>query len=160
MIRSHLAILRQVKVIMFKPKSKHPLGKSLENFETIIGSSLRVDGNILLRSSVRIDGVINGNILQEDGCEATVAIAKGATVTGDIRAKHVIVSGNLQGNIFSSDRVELLDTAFVRGDITYGSLGMQVGAKLEGKLRQADSETSSLEAGALISQVMQKSYNG
>jgi cytoskeletal protein CcmA (bactofilin family) len=142
---------------MFKSKSNKPLGKSVESFETIIGSSLRVDGNLLLRSSVRIDGLVNGNILQEDGCEATVAIAKGATVSGDIRAKHVIVSGNLQGNIFSSDRVELLDTAFVSGDITYGTLGMQVGAKLEGKLRQADSESPSQTADVLIAQAMQKS---
>jgi hypothetical protein len=52
-----------------------------------------------------VDGVVNGNILQDDEHEATVAIAKGATVTGDIRAKHVIVSGTLRGNIFSSDRV-------------------------------------------------------
>jgi cytoskeletal protein CcmA (bactofilin family) len=141
---------------MFNSKSNQPLGKSVENFETIIGSSLRVDGNLLLRSSVRIDGLVNGNILQEDGCEATVAIAKGATVTGDIRAKHVIVSGNLQGNIFSSDRVELLETAFVSGDITYGTLGIQVGAKLEGKLRQADNESSAHSADALIAQAMQK----
>lgn len=145
---------------MFKSKSNQSLGQSVESFETIIGSSIRVDGNLLLRSSLRIDGLVNGNILQEDGCEATVAIAKGATVTGDIRAKHVIVSGNLQGNIFSSDRVELLDTAFVSGDITYGTLGMQVGAKLEGKLRQADGESSSQAAGALISQAMQKTHTG
>ncbi len=141
---------------MFKPKSNQTLGKSIESFETIIGSSLRVDGNLLLRSSVRIDGLVNGNILQEDGCEATVAIATGATVTGDIRAKHVIVSGTLQGNIFSSDRVELLETAFVSGDITYGTLGMQVGARLEGKLRQSDGESSSQQADALIAQAMQK----
>ena len=125
---------------MFKPKSNQDLGKSIESFETIIGTSLRVDGNLLLRSSLRIDGLVNGNILQEDGCEATVAIAKGATVIGDIRAKHVIVSGNLQGNIFSSDRVELLDTAFVSGDITYGTLGMQVGAKAAADKANIDSQ--------------------
>lgn len=160
MIRFALAIICLEKALMFKSKSNQPLGQSVENFETIIGSSIRVDGNLLLRNSVRIDGLVNGNIFQEDGYEATVAIAKGATVNGDIRAKHVIVSGNLQGNIFSSDRVELLDTAFVSGDITYGTLGMQVGAKLEGKLRQADGESSSQAAGALISQAMQKSHTG
>jgi cytoskeletal protein CcmA (bactofilin family) len=125
-------------------------------FETIIGASIRVDGNLLLKSSLRIDGVVNGNILQEDGCEATVAIAKGAAVTGDIRAKHVIVSGSLHGNIFSSDRVELLETAFVSGDITYGALGMQVGAKLDGKLRQAELDSSLQAADDLIAQAMQK----
>ncbi len=142
---------------MFNSKANQNLGKSVESFETIIGASLRVDGNLLLRNSVRIDGVVNGNILQDDEHEATVAIAKGATVTGDIRAKHVIVSGVLRGNIFSSDRVELLETAFVTGDITYGSLGTQVGARIDGKLRQADSESSSHTAEALIAQAMQKS---
>jgi cytoskeletal protein CcmA (bactofilin family) len=141
---------------MFNSKSNKNLGKSVESFETIIGASLRVDGNLLLRSSVRIDGLVHGNILQEDGCEATVAVAKGAIVTGDIRAKHVIISGTLQGNIFSSDRVELLETAFVSGDITYGTLGMQVGARLEGKLCQVDSDASLQRADKLISQVMQK----
>ena len=142
---------------MFNSKANQNLGKSVESFETIIGTSLRVDGNLLLRNSVRIDGVVNGNILQDDEHEATVAIAKGATVTGDIRAKHVIVSGTLRGNIFSSDRVELLETAFVTGDITYGSLGIQVGARVDGKLCQADSESSSHAAEALIAQAMQKS---
>ena len=141
---------------MFKSKTNQNLGKSVENFETIIGASLRVDGNLLLRSSVRIDGVVNGNILQDDEHEATVAIAKGATVTGDIRAKHVIVSGNLRGNIFSSDRVELLDSAFITGDITYGSLGMQVGARVDGKLRQADPDSSARTAEVMIAQAMQK----
>jgi cytoskeletal protein CcmA (bactofilin family) len=134
---------------MFKSKANQHLGKSVENFETIIGASLRLDGNLLLRNSIRIDGVVNGNILQEDGCETTVAIAKGATVSGDIRAKHVIVSGTLQGNIFTSNRVELLETAFVSGDITYGTLGIQVGAKVEGNLRQV--------ADLLIAHAMQKS---
>jgi hypothetical protein len=142
---------------MFNSKANKNLGKSVESFETIIGASLRVDGNLLLRNSVRIDGVVNGNILQDDEHEATVAIAKGATVTGDIRAQHVIVSGTLRGNIFSSDRVELLETAFVTGDITYGSLGTQVGARIDGKLRQADSESSSHTAEAFIAQAMQKS---
>ncbi|CAM3656140.1 bactofilin family protein [Polynucleobacter antarcticus] len=142
---------------MFKSQPNKQLGKSVENFETIIGASIRIDGNLLLRSSVRIDGLVNGNILQEDGCDATVAIAKGATVTGDIRATHVIVSGILQGNIFSSDRVELLETAFVSGDVTYGTLGMQVGAKLEGKLRQADSDVSGQTADHLIAQARHKS---
>jgi len=142
---------------MFKSKANQHLGKSVENFETIIGTSLRLDGNLLLRNSIRIDGVVNGNILQEDGCETTVAIAKGATVSGDIRAKHVIVSGTLQGNIFTSNRVELLETAFVSGDITYGTLGIQVGAKVEGNLRQVAADSPTQAADLLIAHAMQKS---
>lgn len=141
---------------MFKSKPRYSLGKSVENFETIIGATIRIDGNIVVRNSIRIDGLVNGSIFQEDGAEATVAVAQGATVNGDIRAKQVIVSGNLQGNIFSSDRVELLETAFVTGDITYGTLGMLVGAKLYGKIRQADSDPIAQSVDTVINLAMQK----
>jgi cytoskeletal protein CcmA (bactofilin family) len=142
---------------MFKSKNNQALGKTVECFETFIGASIRVDGNILLRNSIRIDGIVNGDILQEDGCEASVAIALGAIVRGDIRAKHVIVSGSLYGNIFSPDRVELLTTAFVSGDIIYGTLGMEVGARLHGKLNHVEGDAANKKSDDLTAQVMLKS---
>lgn len=103
-------------------RKKSALGKSIEKFESIVGQSLRVDGNLFINQCLRIDGVVNGNIFQEEDKEATVAVAKGALVTGDIRAQHVIISGEVQGNIFSSGRVEMLATAHVQGDIRYGTI--------------------------------------
>jgi len=55
-------------------------------------------------------------------------------VNGDIRASHVIISGKLKGNIFSTDRVEILKTAEIEGDIIFGSVGVEVGARVTGKL--------------------------
>ena len=130
---------------MFKKKNL-TLGKSNESFESIIGESLRIDGNLIISQCIRIDGVVNGNIFQEEGMEATIAVAKGAKVTGDVRAQHVIISGEVNGNIFSANRVELLNTARVQGDIRYGSIGLEVGAKITGKLdeiNQLDDPSSS-----------------
>jgi len=79
---------------MFGPKN-NKLGNSIERFDTIIGQSLRVEGNLIVSQAIRVDGYVNGNIFQADSETATVAVAEGAMVNGDIRASHVIISGKL-----------------------------------------------------------------
>ena len=105
---------------------------------------------------MRVDGVVNGNIFQEEGKEATVAVAQGAQVTGDIRAQHVIISGEVKGNIFSSGRVELLGTSHVQGNIRYGSIGLEVGARITGNLDEIDQSADQLTSQTVIEQAKQK----
>ena len=110
-------------------KRKKPLlGKSVENFESIIGKTLRIEGDMVISKSLRVDGIVNGNIFQADGEESTVAIAVGAHVTGNINAQNVIISGMVKGNVNSIGRVELVDTAHVEGNVTYGKIGVSLGA--------------------------------
>ena len=137
-------------------RKKSTLGKSIEHFESIIGQTLRIDGNLLISQCVRVDGVVNGNIFQEEGKEATVAVAQGAQVTGDIRAQHVIISGEVKGNIFSSGRVELLGTSHVQGNIRYGSIGLEVGARITGNLDEIDQSADQLTSQTVIEQAKQK----
>lgn len=133
---------------MFK-FDKANLGRSVEKFESIVGATLRVEGDLIISQSLRIDGMVNGNIYQADGSSATVAIAPGATVNGNIAVNDVIVSGAIKGNISAPGRVELIDTAKVDGDVTYGSIGVAVGARIMGQLRQID-EMSQNEAQTVI----------
>lgn len=144
---------------MFKKKNGRNLGKSAEAFESILGKSLRIDGNITFSKSVRLDGIVNGNILQAENSQATIAIGPEAVVTGDIRAQHVIISGRVNGNIFSNERVELLNTAHIEGDITYGSIAVDVGAQLMGRLNQIDQTSNTLaQTEQVINQAKQKIF--
>ena len=122
--------------MVFSKKKKNPLGKSVERFETIIGKSIRIDGNLNISHGVRIDGVLNGNVFQDEDHKATVAISESGRVNGNIHAQHVIVSGHIKGNIYALDRVELLATSRIEGEITYGNIGIEVGAKVLGKLNE------------------------
>ena len=123
---------------MFKFE-KAPLGRSMEKFESIVGPTLKVQGDLVISQSLRIDGVVHGNILQAEGTSATVAVAAGASVTGNITVHTLIVSG----------RVELVDSARVEGDVTYGSLGVAVGAHIMGQLRQIDEATHNVALGVI-----------
>lgn len=124
------------------------LGRSVEKFESIVGASLRIEGDLIITRSLRVDGTVTGNIQQAEGASATVAIAPGALVQGNVAVNDVIVSGTLKGNITAPGRVELIDTAKVEGDVTYGSIGVAVGARIMGQLRQIDelSQNEALQA--------------
>lgn len=134
---------------MFK-FDKANLGRSVEKFESIVGATLKVEGDLVISKSLRIDGTVFGNISQAEGASATVAIAPGASVLGNITVHDVIISGHLKGNITSPGRVELIDTAKVEGNVTYGSLGVAVGARMTGQLKQIDELTHN-EANSAIS---------
>ena len=136
-----------------KFRSNKSLGESQEVFESIIGPTLRVEGNLIIQKGVRIDGIVDGNILQQDGQDAVVAISEKASVTGDVRANSVILSGYLKGNIFAKTRVELLKTARIDGNISYSSIGMEVGASINGNLNQFDNENVATE---VITKAMSK----
>lgn len=125
---------------MFKLK-KNNLGRSVEKFESIIGASLKINGDLTISQSLRIDGTLHGNIYQSEGSSATVAVGPGASVLGNVLVQDVIVSGHVKGNIICAGRVELVDTAKIDGDLTYGSLGVAVGARIMGQLRQIDEMT-------------------
>lgn len=125
---------------MFKLK-KDKLGRSIEKFESIVGASLRINGDLTITQSLRIDGTLNGNIYQAEDSLATVAIGPGASVLGNVSVQDVIISGYVKGNIVCPGRVELVHTAKVDGDLTYGSLGVAVGARIMGQLRQIDEMT-------------------
>lgn len=124
---------------------KFKLGKTSESFESIIGKTLKIEGNIFASDSIRIDGVISGDIFQEKNCEVTIAIAHGAVVTGKVIAENVIISGEVRGNIVSTKRIEVLSTAIVFGDIAYASIGLEVGARIHGNLNQQDENSGQLK---------------
>ena len=142
--------------MLFKDNKKSSLGRSVESFESIIGKSLRMDGNLMISQGLRVDGVLSGNVFQEEGKTATVAISESGLVNGNIQAQQVIVSGRVKGNIYSLDRVELLASAQIEGDITYGSIGIEMGAKILGKLNQVSTQNAEDAADVLITQAKQK----
>ena len=81
---------------------------------SLLDSQLLVEGDIDTSGSLRIDGTLQGSIRRAD----TVVLGVGASMTGDVHAREVIIGGALVGNVTAWDRVELQPTAIVTGDIT------------------------------------------
>ena len=122
-------------------KKFHPDNNpDMEFFETIIGPKTIIYGRIATEISLRIDGKIVGNIeaVAHKGnappTQVAIAIGEGARVTGDIRANRILIAGSVEGNVYASERLELLDGARVVGDITYGEAAVSEKAFHQGMM--------------------------
>ena len=135
---------------MFKKLKPLTRSESMERIETVIGPGTTVNGDLMLIDSVRIDGKVIGDIQASQSNRATVAIGPTGEVVGHISAFRVIVAGKVEGNIAALERVELSHDYLVQGDISYSSINVQHGARLQGlviqKLPQAASAANAEQA--------------
>jgi cytoskeletal protein CcmA (bactofilin family) len=127
-------------MVFKKSQSIKFLQPTMESFETIVGPATEVHGRIVANESLRIDGRVIGNIESRQGKNVSIALGRTGMVQGDINAFRVLVAGRVEGNIYATERVELHEGAEVRGDITYGQLGIEHGAKLNGLMISKSSD--------------------
>jgi cytoskeletal protein CcmA (bactofilin family) len=79
-----------------------------------------------------------------------VAVGEDGEVVGDIFAHRVMIAGKVEGNIYATERVEFHQTAQVRGDVTYGSIGIEHGARVIGLVIQGVDKKSANQASDVI----------
>ncbi len=142
---------------MFGKNKQNKLLPTQEKFDTLIGVTTEIYGRLLLLDSVRIDGKVMGNIETAKDKKVTVAIGRSGEVSGDITAYRVMVAGKVDGNIYATERAEFHKDCEVRGDITYGTIGVEHGAKLLGLVIQAqNSPNITTDAKAVIKLAQEK----
>lgn len=94
--------------------------------ETIVGPRTAFSGSLRSETSIRIDGVFEGGVLETP---ANLLITEHARVAGDVVAKTVSIRGAYQGTL-RADRVELLGSARVAGALFVNSFYMDDGVQL------------------------------
>ncbi len=113
------------------------------SLDSLIGVGTRVEGNIVFKGGLRVDGEVRGNISSESGRDGTLVISERASVEGAISVGHVVVNGVIIGPIVAAESLELLPSARVTGDVEYHQIEMQQGAVIQGRLvHQAGAGTS------------------
>ncbi|MEE9615941.1 MAG: polymer-forming cytoskeletal protein [Anaerolineae bacterium] len=111
-----------------REKTKAPSAAPTSKIETIIGPNAHFRGDIQSDGGIRIDGVFEGTI----DLTGNLVILEGAKIIADIKANNVSISGAVKGNI-TGNRVEILETGRVWGDLTINSLLLNEGAYLRGQ---------------------------
>jgi cytoskeletal protein CcmA (bactofilin family) len=141
---------------MFGKKKSSLLLPTNERFDTLIGKTSEIYGRMVVGESLRIDGKVVGNIESEENTKVTVAIGEDGVVVGDIFAYRVMVAGKVEGNIYAVERVEFHQTAQVRGDVTYGTIGIEHGARVIGLVIQGVDKNSANQASDVIRAVQER----
>ena len=95
---------------------------------TLLAKGVVLKGEIHVEGTVRIDGRLDGEI-QTKG---QVIIGEDGLVQGMITAGTVVSSGRIKAKVTANERVQLLKTATLIGEVLTPVLIMEEGAKLQG----------------------------
>ena len=102
---------------------------------TLIAANARVQGDIRFSGELYVSGSVTGNVTAEkSGKGATLVVAEGGSVKGDVRVANAVVAGHVAGDMHVRERLEMSKTAKVRGDVYYKLVELAMGAILEGRL--------------------------
>ena len=99
------------------------------DLNSIIGKGAMLTGDLEVKSSMRVDGHVKGNLK----CGDTIIVGKDGKVEGEIVAKNAVIGGTVQGKIEATDRVVLEATAVFTGDLKAGKLVIDEGAVFDGQ---------------------------
>lgn len=108
-----------------------------DQIDVVIGTRATFDGHLRCDGSVRLDGTVEGGVIETPG---NVLISPSARVIADINAKTVSVAGAYKGTI-NADRVELLEGGRMWGIINVRSFLLDDGAHFHGELVMQSDET-------------------
>ncbi|CAN5742400.1 polymer-forming cytoskeletal protein [soil metagenome] len=112
---------------MFSRKNKNTI-------DSLIGVSTSIEGNVHFKGGLRIDGHVKGNVIADTSEVSMLVISEQARIDGEVRAAHVVVNGEINGPVYSSELIELQTRARISGDVHYKALEMMNGALVTGKL--------------------------
>ena len=88
-----------------------------------VGKSVRIVGQIFTKEdSYNVDGDVEGTI---ESLENKVTIGPNGRVQASIRAREVIILGQVQGNVETSDKVDIRKDAKLVGDITTSRISIE-----------------------------------
>lgn len=117
---------------MFGNANKNKQGKM--KLDTMIGPNTEINGDIKFSELLTVDGKINGNVTADDGSGASLKLFQGGRIVGDISVPDLYIDGEVEGDVYATDRVELANNAQIKGNVYYNLLEMAMGAAINGNL--------------------------
>jgi cytoskeletal protein CcmA (bactofilin family) len=114
-------------IISLRNKKK----KSPKTIDTLIGEGTVIEGKLITKSSIRIEGTINGDI----DCAGDVIIGEKGAAHSNLFAKNVINAGMIQGSITAKELLTITRTGKVLGNIHAPSLSVAEGGTFQGMSR-------------------------
>jgi cytoskeletal protein CcmA (bactofilin family) len=102
---------------------------------TVIGKSVTIRGEVSGGEDLYMDGTVEGTISLP---ASRLTVGPNARVLADVNAHDVVIYGHLEGNIRAVGRIELRESAELKGDIVAGRLSIEENATIKGKVELAE----------------------
>ena len=96
-----------------------------------IGASIQIKGELQGDEDLTIDGRVEGKIELR---EHNLTIGANGRIKADLYAKHIVISGEVTGNAFAAERVEIAPSGKLNGNITAPRITIADGAHFKGSV--------------------------
>lgn len=107
--------------------SYHPPERGM----AVIGKTVLIKGQVMSREDLTIDGEVEGSVeLQEN----RLTIGPHGKLQAGVKAREVIVLGTVQGNVETSDKIEIRKDARLVGDLKTARIVIEDGAYFKGSI--------------------------
>lgn len=125
---------------VFRSDSQNKKGPSpSQPINTLLGKGVLWKGEVHAGNNpLRIEGTIEGSI-HSDG---EVTVAPSGVVIGTIQARHLVVTGRIEGVFKIEECLEIHGTGWVEGDVEVGSLVVDEGGTLQGTCTRKDEKAA------------------
>ena len=131
---------------LFSTKEPTPQPRGLDaqpvSGATFIGSNLTIDGTVSGSEPVLIEGTVRGKI----NLSGDLRIGSKARVEATVHAKNVTVEGKLTGDLSADDKVELVASATVDGNIKAPKIIVAEGARFRGSVDMGSAKPAAVQA--------------
>ena len=108
-----------------------------DEIETVIGKNTQMKGSINSSANMRIDGTVEGEII----IAGEAIIGEAGRVIGNITAGSVLISGEVNGNITAENKLEIMPSGKLYGDIKASVLSIAEGALFKGQSKMEAKST-------------------
>jgi cytoskeletal protein CcmA (bactofilin family) len=99
--------------------------------QAVLGKNVTVKGQIFSREDLTIDGEVEGTVECQ---EHRLTIGPNARVQAGMKAREIVIQGNIQGNIEAVDKVDIKKEAKLVGDIKTARITIEDGAYFKGSI--------------------------
>lgn len=110
-----------------------------------IGKAVKIIGQIFTKEDLNVDGDVEGTIESTDN---KVTIGTTGRVQASVKAREVVIFGQVQGNVEAADKVDIRREAKLVGDITTARISIEDGALFKGSIDIRKPEPKPAGAGA------------
>jgi len=107
-----------------------PAPSSRQALSAFIDQGSEFEGKLSFKDTVRIDGCFRGEISSEN----TLVVGESGEIFASVRSRTVVIAGSVTGDVVASERLVLQKTARLQGDVQAGSLQIEDGAVLNGRI--------------------------
>lgn len=102
--------------------------------DTLIGKGTVIQGDLEFSGGLHVDGKIIGNVTAEPGSEAMLILSEFGHIEGEVNVPNMVLNGEIVGDVFGSNRVELAPKSCINGSVYYNLIEMAIGAQVNGGL--------------------------